>query len=287
MVRAWGMTYQRLHLRVANTYLETFAGRSNGLLALGQDVKPDDIAAFRDWLGASYNLSGRLGKDAPKSAKATQQQLLRLWGLLDGKTVPYQSLISGGFITTMLSDLLPRAAEIDQHLRRRSDTGISVVQDGVTYENKVGAGEQRFLGMVREVGQVLRELDGWRQRALSGGLRVILAGPGDFGGTASGKYSLEMDALLVRATPNGRISRGGDRYGGLAYVITHELGHRYEAKFHTPNFETNAWRTSKYSEKEGEAFAELFALSNFGITSDGRKTWSPELLDAFREIMGG
>lgn len=287
MVRPLGMMYQRLHLRVANTYLESFAGRANGLIAIAQDATPDDVIAFRDWLGSSYNLSGRLGKDAPKSARATQQQLLNLWGLIDGKAVPYQSLISGGLLTRTLSDLLPRAAEIDQHLRRRAATGMSVVQDGVTYENKVGAGEQRFLGMVREVGQVLRGLDGWRQRALSGGLRVILAGPDDFGGTASGKYSTQKDALLIRATPNGRISRGGDGYGGLAYVITHELGHRYEAKYPIRNFETNAWRTSKYSEKEGEAFAELFALSNFGITSDGRKSWSPELLDAFRKIMGG
>ena len=136
--------------------------------------------------------------------------------------------------------------------------------------------------MISGIEKVFSELVGWRKKALSGGVRVIFAGPKDFHGTASGTYRSETDELWIRATPGGKIQRAGSGYAGFDYVIVHELGHRYERKHHQPyDFDSSAWHTSRYSRKEGESFAELFALSNFNMTSQG----GAEVLPRFEHLM--
>jgi hypothetical protein len=93
--------------------------------------------------------------------------------------------------------------------------------------------------------------------------------------------------LYVRATPQV-FKRTRGTYGAFDYIIIHELGHRYERKRGLPvDFDQAEWWTTKYSQTEGmggsESFAELFALSNFGLTGYGR----PGVFDRFEAVMAG
>ncbi len=159
-----------------------------------------------------------------------------------------------------------------------------IVVGANTYVNLVGFSEPQLRKYSDSLEKVFSELRGWRTRALTGGVRVVLAGPRDFRGTASGTYRSAEDALYVRATPKV-LQRTAGTYGAFDYIIVHELGHRYQAVHRSMNvdFDRPEWLTSKYSHKDGEGFAELFALSNFGIHGYG----SPETLERFEALMSG
>jgi hypothetical protein len=160
---------------------------------------------------------------------------------------------------------------------------------GNTYVNKVGASDKAIDQMAATIEGVFDTLKSWRKKALSGGVRVILAGAADFRGTSSGKYRRETDELWIRATTGGRIEKAAPgSYGSLSYVIVHELGHRYEAKNRVSvDFDRPEWWTTSYSRNEGESFAELFALTNFGMVSVGRGKWEESLNDRFEAAVRG
>lgn len=153
---------------------------------------------------------------------------------------------------------------------------------GNTYLNLIGFDAKKLDQYVTSLESVFDEVKGWRRKAL-GGLKVALAGPKEFRGTAGGVYKSEQDTLYVRATPNV-LKRTRGTYAAFDYIIIHELGHRYEHKNHVPfDFDRTEWTTSRYSLKEGEAFAELFAISNFGLKGN----WLQERVDQFETLMGG
>jgi hypothetical protein len=150
-----------------------------------------------------------------------------------------------------------------------------------TYRNLVGFSESKAKEYIEALEQVFASLKGWRKKALAGGITVALAGPKDFHGTAGGKYKVDEDVLYVRATPNV-LKRTLGTYGAFDYIIVHELGHRYWYKRKPQvDFDRSEWWTSKYSRKEGESFAELFALTNFGIAGYGDQ----KVYDRFEEYM--
>jgi hypothetical protein len=154
---------------------------------------------------------------------------------------------------------------------------------GNTYLNLVGFDEKKLKTYVAALEKVFDEVKGWRRKALSGGIRVALAGPSEFHGTAAGVYKSAQDTLFVRATPNV-LKRTQGTYGAFDYIIVHELGHRYDRKVGPGfDFERQEWWTSRYSQKEGETFAELFAISNFGMKGD----WNQAVVEKFNELMGG
>ncbi len=287
------VSFKVISLRVAARHLSAsleteFERRFEALLAYAPDNPPPaEVGAFRKWLSDNFKLAGRV----PNEAKKPKEELERFWRFLDMAASPH--LLPGAFQTSFRGAWEEHIRQmIPQFVQLLSSEGTGKVINfekrvGTnTYINLVGAGEDRFDAMVGTIEKVFAELKGWHRGALDGGVRVVFAGPKDFRGTASGRYRSDKDELWVRATSGGRLEKGGDRYGGLGYVITHELGHRYERKHPLGvDFDQGSWHTSTYSRKEGESFAELFALTNFGMTSDGRESWSPEINARFERTV--
>lgn len=160
------------------------------------------------------------------------------------------------------------------------------------YKNLRGVPTPSFKKMVATLDAIFNSLKGWRRKALDGNFTVALAGPDAFRGTSKGRYNAERDTLFVRATPEV-LRRSGGTYASLEYILIHELGHRYERKHPVGiNFDSigaGDWHTTKYSWSEGafghsEAFAELFALGHFGITSYG-STQFADKLERFDRVM--
>lgn len=154
--------------------------------------------------------------------------------------------------------------------------------NGVTYFNEVGVNEVQLAKYAKRIDQALKDLRGWRKKALGGGLKVVLKAPRDFRGTVTGKYISSGDALWIRTTP--AVLKRAPGYAGFEHILMHELGHRYEAHHRLPmDFDKPEWWTSKYSRQEGESFAELFALSNFNLTGQ----WDSQILERFDRVMTG
>jgi hypothetical protein len=186
------------------------------------------------------------------------------------------------------ADIRPHASDLVRYFTDEGGTTVpkELVFNGNTYQNRVGFNEEKLGLYAKRLDSIFSQLQGWRAKALSGGVTVALTSPKDFRGTAGGKYRASEDALYIRATPNV-LNREGGSYGSFEYIIAHELGHRYEHKHHHPtDFDRLEWHTTPYSRKEGEAFAELFALGQFGITQ-AHIQWDPMIQERFEKLMGG
>ena len=188
--------------------------------------------------------------------------------------------------STFEADWRQLSADLDRFVVLFSSEGgrevpASKTVSGRTYLNLVGFSAERFDEYVGALEEVFAEVKGWRRGAFAGGLKVALAGPSEFRGTASGVYRSREDTMYVRATPKV-LKRSRGTYGAFDYIVIHELGHRYERLNRLPvDFDRMGWRTTRYSWTDGEAFAELFALSNFGLTG----TWDAEILTRFEATM--
>lgn len=259
---------------------------------------PEEVQDFRKWITDNFRLSGRV----PKEGKMAQSELVGFWKNLEQATTrfglvgvqdrdPGDEHHGKSKFFLWFHDFWEHRVkrELSNMVKYLSSEGtgktVPVIEKkvgGNTFINLVGASEARFDEMISGIEKVFSELVGWRKKALAGGVRVIFAGPKDFHGTAGGTYRSEKDELWIRATTGGRIEKNSGGYGGLDYVIVHELGHRYERKQHVPfDFDRPEWYTSRYSMKDGETFAELFALSNFGMTNQG----GAEVLPKFEHLM--
>lgn len=153
---------------------------------------------------------------------------------------------------------------------------------GNTYWNPIGLTGASLAKYAARVEAILASLRGWRRGALKGGVDVVFAGPDSFRGTAKGFYRTSEDRLYIRAVPE--VLKRGASYGGAEYIVVHELGHRYERKNATPNFDQPRWWTTRYSQNEGETFAELFALGHFGTVAQSGPV-DPDILEQFEQAM--
>lgn len=216
----------------------------------------------------------------PRGGKAYKEALDALhWYLANGR--PLESYRPN--IEDKWGDL---RRHLDEVVRLFTDEGgRSVPKElrlgGNTYVNEVGFDEAKLAEYAKGLEQVFDEVKGWRRKALAGGLTVVLASPKSFAGTAGGKYQSSADRMLVRATPNV-LKRTRGSYGAFDYIIIHELGHRYEHKLRPKlDFDKSEWHSTAYSRKEGEAFAELFAMTNFGLPVPGKE----DVLAKFEDYM--
>jgi hypothetical protein len=218
----------------------------------------------------------------PKGQKDLKGWLENLWWSLN-TTLP-------GYRPNLVSDwakIEPRLADVTRYFT--DEGGVVVpreVERGQTvYVNKAGLDADTLEKYSKRMEQLLGTLRGWRAKALTGKLKIVFASPRDFTGTVAGKYRSAEDALYVRVTP--KILKRDAGYGGLDYIIIHELGHRYEHKVGglPTDFDKVEWWTTRYSRTEGmggsESFAELFAIGHFGITGN----WDHAIVERFEKVM--
>jgi len=131
-----------------------------------------------------------------------------------------------------------------------------------TYTKQDSSSYARFLKNVDAVDKVLKSLSGYHKKAISG-LNVRFVGSDDIRSKA--KYVRNRDEIWINS---GKVKLG-DNYGGLPYVIVHELGHRYLRKYPQGwNYDSSEWATTDYSNTDSmsgeEKFAELFAMAHWG-----------------------
>jgi len=135
----------------------------------------------------------------------------------------------------------------------KKSIGIYTKFDTLSYD--------KFLANVDVVEKMLASLKGYHSLAAHG-LQVKFVGSSDISSKA--KYESGTDTILINSS---KVS-GGEEYAGLAYVIAHELGHRYlRLRPQSWNYDAVEWTTTKYSMTDSmhgeEKFAELFAMSNW------------------------
>lgn len=234
-----------------------------------------EARAIGGWLLANFRLKTPKTPAGQKKLKELIQKLH--WFLENGSETAKETVLeTWRLVEPHLTDLV----------RYFSDEGgmivpESVTIDGVKYVNQAGLDGKTLDKYAQRLSQLFHTIRGWRAKALTSGLKVVFASPRDFGGgTATGRYKRDEDALYVRTTSN--VLKRDNGYGGFDYILVHELGHRYERYNSLPvDFDQSSWVTSKYSYKEGEAFAELFAIGHFGLTGP----WSADTLARFEKVM--
>lgn len=273
----WDLTEEGYHVVMASL-TEDLAKKVESLL---QDYKEDDAKQLGLWIENNFRINS---PKTPSGGKAVKEKLQRMvWTL---KNRMSQGTGAEGAAAEVKSDWDDIKSKVDL-LTKFTDEGGTVVpkemtSGSTTYLNEAGLSEEQLKKYTKRLDTVFKGLKGWRKKALAGGLKVALKPPSAFNGTVTGKYHRASDTLWVRTTP--AVLKRGSGYASFEYIIGHELGHRYEAKNKLPlDFDKTEWQTSRYSHQEGEAFAELFALTNFDITGQGK----PEVLQRFEDVMTG
>lgn len=274
-----------ISVRVARRFMaglgDQLENRMQALLSGPLDVS--EGRRLGAWLEENFHFQGAKTPRGGKSLKGALQKLhWWLFGIGMNRDDPESARPT---LEDAWSDVQSHLGEI---VKLFSDEGGVKVPKQVTvgpntYRNLSGFTEKQLQGYIKALEQVFSELKGWHKRALVGGLYVALAGPSEFRGTTSGKYKFSADTLYVRATPK-ILHRTRGTYAAFDYIIIHELGHRYQAKYRvSQDFDRPEWWTSRYSRNEGESFAELFALSNFGMTGP----WDQSVVERFEAAMAG
>lgn len=133
------------------------------------------------------------------------------------------------------------------------------------FKNDSQASESRFMEMCDELAKFLNTFTGFHGKALTGTLEIHIKSSTKQKAKAS--YKMEVDEIWIRESQSRDFA--STAYASLKYIVTHELGHRYEQKIGKPNwFVDTAWETTRYSKTpnswNGEQFAEIFALSFWG-----------------------
>lgn len=271
-------------LKEANSGLAgQFEAKMNGLMH-GGPLEPKAGKDLAAWMEANFHFQG---SKTPRGGKVLKDALRKLhWWLNVGLGQSMYATNPDALRTTLEESWDKLRPHLTDIVKLFSEEGGKVVPKEIkvgenTYLNLSGFSEDQLTMYVTSLEQVFDELKGWRRKALAGGLKIAIAGPREFHGTASGKYKSQEDTLFVRATPN-ILKRTRGSYGAFDYIIVHEVGHRYELRRRPDiDFDRQEWATSKYSRNEGEAFAELFAISNFGIQGP----WDQSIIIRFEEAM--
>lgn len=273
----WDLTEEGL--KVALTSLtDELKRRVEGIL---RSFDPGEAKRLGEWIEANFRINS---PKTPSGGKKVKEQLQRMvWTL---KNRHSQGSDPSDIAQEVQRDWDDIKGQLPLLVKFTDEGGTVVPKDlvsgGVTYINEAGASEAQLKKYVARLDAVFKSIKGWRAKALSGSLTVVLKPPSAFNGTVSGKYKRSEDALWVRTTPS--ILKRAQGYGSFEYIIVHELGHRYERYHSLPtDFDKVPWHTTRYSRSEGEAFAELFALGHFKLTG----SWDNSKVDRFEGVMTG
>lgn len=268
-----------LNSRVAGLQSE-LVGKMQRLLASFDPRQAEDVGT---WLASNFRFQSPKTPRGQKDLKEKTEKLR--WWLVAGSMYPPDSQAQN--VRSAWEDVEPQVGNLVRYFS--DEGGVSVPKEmragSRVYLNLIGFPEDKLAQYVARLEQLFTSVQGWRVKALQGEMKVALAGPKDFRGTAAGVYKSAQDTMFVRATPK-ILSRSGGTYGALDYVLIHELGHRYEYKVGLSgnDFDKSQWWTTPYSRKDGEAFAELFALGHFKSVPG---TWDSSIQERFEAVMGG
>lgn len=265
------------------------AGLGDTLDELMRNLLTDwDLAKAKtvgEWFQKNFRIQSPKTPRGMKDLK-DQAERLRWWLVAGPSSYANKPEAVEQEVSRTWNEIRPRLGDL---VRGFTDEGGVVVPEevtvgGNTYLNEVGVKESVLKKFISRLEPIFKDLKGWHRKALTGGLTVVLASPREFRGTAAGVYKRSQGGkLFVRATPN-ILKRSGGTYGSFEYILVHELGHRFEDKNRIPeDFDKSHWWTTKYSRKEGESFAELFALSHFGL----RGPWDQDRVERFQALMSG
>lgn len=275
----WEATRQGRRVFMA-ALVDDLSRRVERLLTKFDAREAQDLAA---WILGNFRIDS---PKTPAGGKAVKEKMQRFVWVLKNRHSQSQNPDPEGIVVELRRDWEEVAKNLGV-LTKFTDEGGSVVprewnHGGILYVNDVGAAEATFEKYVKRLASVFSSLAGWRAKALKGQLTVVLKPPSVFRGTVSGKYVRGDDQLWVRATPT--ILKRAQGYASFEYILTHELGHRYERYHRLPmDFDRPEWWTSRYSRDEGESFAELFAIGHFGYTG----TWDRTRVERFEAVMVG
>jgi hypothetical protein len=274
--------------KVASTLGDDLVRRMDGLFSSPSDEEAGQVA---EWFKDIFRFDS---PKTPKGQKDLKDAASKLhWFLRDaapkkdyqGNPIPGNERSIGSAESVWTQDVKLRVEDL---VRYFSDEGGKVVPKelklgGNTYLNLAGFDEKKLKEYATRLETIFASLRGWRTKAVAGGFTVALASPREFRGTSSGTYKSAQDTLYVKATPDV-LKRGGGTYASFEYILVHEIGHRWEYKNRVPtDFERPEWYTTQYSRKEGEAFAELFALGHFDI----KGSWDQAVVERFEKVMTG
>ncbi len=245
------------------------------LLSGGGEVDHDKAVEIGRWFEKTFRVKT---PKTPKGTKPLKELAQKFEHVLVVATAwrkkPGQARIE---IETLWRQLEPHLAELNKFY---TDEEGLVVPAEVTvgsnhYSNPAGLDEKNLTPLIRRIEAIFSMLTGWRKRAISGGVKVIIAGPKDMPGSrVLALYSPSGDHIKIRATPQVLSS-------GFEETLIHELGHRYEHTQHPPRLKDPQWFTTDYSRTgRDEIFAELFMLSELSPSGPYRDT-----VQKFEELM--
>lgn len=258
--------------------------------ALLQTYDPKEAFGLGEWIDAHFRING---PKTPKGGKELKQKMSSLvWTLKHRLGLPYAQEFEPKAIEAAQAEVAYKwdavRSQIALLVSGFTDEGGKIVPkelslDDRVYINEAGFDEATLNKYARRLETLFDSVKGWRQKALAGTMKVVLASPRAFSGTVGGKYKSSEDAMYVRATPS--VLKRAEGYGSFDYILIHELGHRYEHKVGSSlDFERSEWRTTRYSQsRDGEAFAELFAIGHFRLTGP----WNGNTVEKFEQLMGG
>lgn len=153
--------------------------------------------------------------------------------------------------------------EIVTKLGSKNKKTIEVKGKYATFKNFSNMADKTFIKRANDLDKHLSTLKGVHKKALNvKPLEVHFVKKEVSKATAV--YKSEEDKIFIRSD---RKAIDGDGYGSFNYIITHELGHRFERliKYYDRLEHDYTTRYSRADSFQSEAFAELFALSHYGI----------------------
>lgn len=152
--------------------------------------------------------------------------------------------------------------EIVEKLANKNET-TKVILNGVTYYNYSSMSEKRFISTTKKIDSFFKNFKSKYKLPLQKNLEVHFKYSKEI--RAKAVYKSLLDQIWVKES--SKVDT--EAYGHLLYILVHELGHRIQKIFpyETPpvDFDKPEWWTTDYSRKEGESFAELYAINFFGV----------------------
>jgi hypothetical protein len=244
------------------------------------NLQASDFVDFESWLKL-MSVSGK--PQIPADLKLDYKMLTNLYSALQSykeidpffarnvrKENPYLEGILKNAQQTLVRIGINKIETLIDVLYKSSTTSAKEITNEIKIKNYVFVNdsqmsEKRFKETCTEMSNFLNTFSGFHKTALNGSLEIHFKPSSKLKAKAS--YKSDRDQIWIKESNSREFD--STQYASLKYIISHELGHRYEKFIGKPNwFDNYQWSTTPYSKTsnswDGEQFAELFALSYWG-----------------------